>query len=459
MSKVGHQAAKRSRLLGIGCLIFVISGLGACQSPNLPALPGISRTASPTPTPAADETATAQAVMGNPPGPVLTITPLPGGEFLAGVGPIGNVETDFEWQLYRGKDKSWLRLAWPSEAVPRSLHAAPSGDVLFAVPFSNALYGRGQAWGLMRSTDGGRSWQQALNGLEDPYVMDIAFSPSVLRQEAIPEVRSTDVGPTASATQTVASATRPAATAAATDELTYTLFAVTWYSGVFRSADAGQTWESMSGEGEEIQPSGGANPYDLAVAVSPDYEEAKGQGLVVASFSRALHRWDAGVKHWQTTPLTVTASVKDFDPPGAQLAAGEIAFSPDFAQDKTIYLYSGYAGLFRSTDRGETWQLISRRLDLPPPFVSDFRLAVASADEAYVLIDSETIDLILGQPVRILSRTQDGGKSWKSLRDPPTLGWVSAFALSHDEAGRVVLHLGGSRGGVSSYPANALSWK
>jgi photosystem II stability/assembly factor-like uncharacterized protein len=397
--------------------------------------------------------------MGTPPGPVLTITPLSDGEFLAAVGPIGDAETDLEWQLYRGRDDNWLRLAWPPEAIPRSLHVAPSGDVLFAVPFSNALYGRGQAWGLMRSTDGGRSWQQALNGLEDPYVMDIAFSPAVLRRKATPEAPSTDVTPTTPVTQAVASATSPAATAVATEELTYTLFAVTWYSGVFRSADAGQTWASMSDQAEEIQPAGGANPYDLTVAVSPDYDEDQSQGLVMASFSRALHRWHAKVKQWQTSPLTVTASVKDFEPPEAQLAAGAIAFSPDFAQDQTIYLYSGYAGLFRSIDRGETWQLISRRLDLPPPFVADFRLAVASADEAYVLLDSETTDPTSGQPVRVLSRTQDGGKSWKSLRDPPTLGWVSAFALSRDEAGRVVLHLGGSRGGVSSYPAATLAWK
>ena len=178
----------------------------------------------------------------------------------------------------------------------------------------------------------------------------------------------------------------------------------------------------------------------------------------MASFSRGLHRWDATAETWQTVPLTVTATVKDFDPPQAQLAAGVIAFSPEFAQDGTIYLYSGYAGLFRSTDRGETWGPIGRRLPLPAPFVTDFYLAVASADEAYVLLDSEETDSRLGRPTRVLYQTLDGGKLWQTLEDPPTLGWVSAFALTRDVEGRVVLHLGGSQGGVSSHLVDTLSW-
>jgi hypothetical protein len=39
------------------------------------------------------------------------------------------------------------------------------------------------------------------------------------------------------------------------------------------------------------------------------------------------------------------------------------------------------------------------------------------------------------------------------------LGWVSAFVLARDEAGQIVLHLGGSQGGVTSHLADTLSWK
>jgi hypothetical protein len=365
--------------------------------------------------------------MGIPPGPVLTITPLTDGEFLAGVGPIGDAEIDLEWRLYRGRDDDWRRLAWPPEAIPRSLHIVPSGDtppsgdILLAVPFSNALFGRGQAWGLMRSTDGGRTWRQALTGLGDPYIMHLSLAPPSPEDDQ------------------------------------RTIFAVTWYNGVHRSTDGGETWEPMPWE-KELEPSGGANPFDVTVAVSPDYANSFDQGLVMASFSRGLQRWDPATEAWQTVPLTVTATVEDFDPPEAQLTAGAIAFSPDYPEDATVYVYSGYAGLFRSIDGGETWMRVDRRLPLPPPFVIDFSLEVASADEAYILLDTEESDSGPGQPTRVLYRTLDGGKTWDALDDPPTQGWVSAFALGHDPDGRVVLHLGGSQGGVSSHLADELVW-
>jgi photosystem II stability/assembly factor-like uncharacterized protein len=261
-----------------------------------------------------------------------------------------------------------------------------------------------------------------LTGLGDPYVVDLALSPTI------------------------------------PSDGTHTLFAITWYSGAHRSVDAGETWESMPVD-EVVEPSGGPNPYDLAVAVSPDYGDSSDEGLLIASFSRKLHRWDKQTQSWQRVSLTVTTTVEDFDPPESQLTAGHIAFSPDFAEDSTIYLHSGYAGLFRSTDRGETWQSISRRLALSPPFVNDFHLAVVSADEAYVLLDSDQADPRLGRPIRILYRTRDGGRSWEELADPPTLGWISTFALAHDDEGQAVLHLGGSQGGVSSHRVDELSWK
>lgn len=428
MTNTKYQISRLRFFFVICNLIFGIFYLSACQAlEGVTLYPFSAPEANSAATPVPSVTEPVPLETGHPPGPVLNIVPLPDGEFLAGVGPIGDVETGFEWRLYSGRDDGWRRLTWPPEAIPRSLHFVPSGDAtgsgeaFFAVPFSNALFGRGQAWGLMRSTDGGRTWQQALNGLGDPYVMHLTLAPS------------------------------------APDDGQRAMFAVTWYSGVYRSTDGGESWEPLPLEGE-VEPSGGANPFDLTVAISPDYGDPAGEGLLMASFSRGLRRWDSRDEAWQTIPLTVTATIEDFDPAQAQLTAGAIAFSPGYPEDGTIYLYSGYAGLFRSSDRGENWERVDRRLPLPPPFVTDFRLAVASADEAYTLLDTDETDARLGQPTRVLYRTLDGGKTWEALEDPPTQGWVSAFALGRDAEGRVVLHLGGSQGGVSSHLADGLSW-
>ena len=408
-------------------LVLGLLAMAACRpltltSPFGPA--SVASTATPTPVQNVPQVAAI------PPGPVVALAALPGDEFLAAVGPIGDPETGLTWQVYRGRGDGWQRLAWPDEASPRSLHVSPSGDAIFAVPFSQAIFGAGQPWGLMRSTDGGQSWQQILNGLDDPYVMDVVLSPAF-------------------------------------DE-DHTLVAVTWRNGVYLSTDRGDTWRSLPYR-RRIEPSGGANPYDLAVALSPDFRGGVAaarpieQGLIVASFGHGLRLWSPKRGDWRTVALTVRTRIEDYDPPSAFLTAGAVAFSPSFTGDGTIYLYSGYAGLFRSADRGETWRVAGRRLPVASLPTGSFHLEVTSATEAYLLPaarkdDERTTQTPAAESGFVLYRTRDGGASWQALRPPPVPGEVSAFTLTRDEQGRVVLCLGGSHGGVSGYPADGLTW-
>ena len=410
-----------------GVLLCLMALVAACQPPwreLVSQVPPATALPAPVPTPSAPP------VMGTPPGPVLTIAPLARQEFLVGVGPVGDADTGLSWQLWQGRAASWRQLSWPAEAIPRALRITPAGDVIFAVPLSQAWLGRGQPWGLLRSTDGGQSWQQATNGLEDPYVMDLVLSPAF--------------------------------------ETDRTLLALTWYHGVYYSTDLGDHWQALPGRGT-VLPAGGVNAFDLALAVSPDFRgppgAATGRGLIVASFSHQLQRWEAQRPGWRSISMTVAMPFRDFDPPETQLTAGAIAFSPDFANDGVLYLYGGAVGVFRSTDAGKTWHSVRDRLRLPPPQTAEFHLAVASAEAAYLLLP-EVRRWPIAAPqssqrptVTRLYRTRDAGKTWQALTDSPTLGDVSAFALSWDELGRVVLHLGGSYGGVSSHLADALHWE
>jgi hypothetical protein len=407
-------------------VVLVLLTTVACRPSTFMVPADTAPTASPSP--ASAETSGTPPGAGSLPGPVIVLAALANDDLLAGVGPIGDPDTGLAWQLYRGRPGRWQRLAWPDEAIPRVFRVTPTGDTLFVVPLSNAVFGAGQPWGLMRSLDGGRSWQQALNGLDDPYVMDVAMSPAY-----------------------------------ATDR---TLVAVTWYDGTFFSTDGGDSWQRLPYR-QAIEPSGGANPYDLAVALSPDFRSgtarAVDQGSVCASFGHRLHLWSAARQGWRTTEFTVTARSEAYEPQTAQLTAGAIVFSPSFTDDGTLYVYSGYAGLFRSTDRGETWRLAGRRLPAASPPTSAFHLEVASATELYVLLPvgqtgedgSGGADATSKQ---ILHRTRDGGVTWQVLEAPPAVGEVTALAAGRDEQGRVVLHLGGRHGGVSSDLADVLTW-
>lgn len=366
-----------------------------------------------------------------PPGPVLAMTLLPEAELLVAVGPVGDAETNPTWQLYRGRANSWQRLAWPEEAVPYSLYTPTEGTPIFAVPVSNALLGSGQPWGLLRSTDAGQSWQQILRGLDDPYVMNVALSPRFTVDQ--------------------------------------TIVAVTWHRGVYFSNNAGDSWQQLPYH-RSIDPSGGANPYDLAIALSPDFEGGTLQhpvvnGQIVASFAHGLHIWSATAPKWQTVSITVPSRLEDYDPPSAPLTAGAIAFSPDFTQDNTLYLYSGYAGLFRSRDGGVTWQFVGRGLPMPVPPTRIFHLEVVSADVVCVLLIAPPEEIEppvfshLPNRQRLLHCTRDGGTSWHMLQPPLEVGEVSAFMMRREEDGDIVLYLGGAQGGVFEYSIETLTWQ
>ena len=157
------------------------------------------------------------------------------------------------------------------------------------------------------------------------------------------------------------------------------------------STDRGDTWRSLPYR-RPIEPSGGVNPYDLAVALSPDFRGGVTtarpieRGLIVASFGQNLRLWSPTRGGLADSRPHCDGRSQDYDPPSAVLTAGAVAFSPSFTGDGTIYLYSGYAGLFRSTDRGETWRAAGRRLPVASLPTGSFHLEVTSAMEAYLLL-------------------------------------------------------------------------
>jgi len=114
---------------------------------------------------------------------------------------------------------------------------------------------------------------------------------------------------------------------------------------------------------------------------------------------------------------------------------GAVAVAPN--DPKVVYL-GGAGGLFRSTDGGETWTLLSRDLRYPHVLLVDpfdgRRLYAARRDLASFL------------PLPCVFRSSDGGAAWENLT--AGLGDERIFALALDPLQRGVLYAGSWAGRV-----------
>jgi photosystem II stability/assembly factor-like uncharacterized protein len=179
-----------------------------------------------------------------------------------------------------------------------------------------------------------------------------------------------------------------------------TLFAATG-AVLERSDDGGQNWMYLSS-----LPSG----FEVtALAVSPNF--ATDRVLLVGgnyASKQLLRSIDKG-KTWQ---IVFDGSTIE----GASDVAA-IAFSPNFASDKTVYAWLQYGGLIRSTDGGQTWSLVS----------NDKNDAVAQT----LALSPDGRHLYLGALYGGLYVSADGGQTWQDLTGniPDERTWSSALAF------------------------------
>jgi photosystem II stability/assembly factor-like uncharacterized protein len=112
--------------------------------------------------------------------------------------------------------------------------------------------------------------------------------------------------------------------------------------GLFKTTDGAGNWQELH------SPAYGQDPYVVELAISPDYESD--HTLIVSVKGKGLYKSEDGGA--------------TFDPIGSGLIGDNhqitlIEFSPAYAANNTIYAASDEE-LFRSTDGGETWQIINR---------------------------------------------------------------------------------------------------
>lgn len=151
--------------------------------------------------------------------------------------------------------------------------------------------------GVARSEDGGATWQALALRQPAPLITCLALSPAFSSDRR--------------------------------------LLAGSYQDGVFLSDDGGHTWKSCNfGLFDR-------NIYSLAL--SPAYPA---DGLALAGASSGLYRSVNGGRLWQDICL-----------PWEEAATLSLAFSPDDADDRSIFAGTESQGLLRSQDGGATWRV------------------------------------------------------------------------------------------------------
>jgi photosystem II stability/assembly factor-like uncharacterized protein len=292
-------------------------------------------------------------------------------------------------------------------------------------------YGSG---GLFKSTDRGISWSASNEGITTPYINTIVVDP---RNPPIIYAGSGAPAPTMLFKSTNAGKTwiahpgpeAPGTQVLAIDPLnSRVLYAGAAFSGVYKSIDAGATWQQSGLSGLRVE--------------SIVFVPGQSQVLYVA----------ASASSTQDTPYGgVFKSVNDGES-WTRLTGG----LPDtgywsvlVAATNSQHLYAnGRQGVFTSTDGGTTWTARNNGLlDISDTIIEPFILALDPSDPLIVYAGINAIRMV-GERRGIgeVFKSIDGGNSWTEMNSG--LPTTAIFALSVDPRTPAILHVGTGGNGV-----------
>ena len=259
---------------------------------------------------------------------------------------------------------------------------------------------------LKRSTDGGLSWAEVSypGGLD--VTPDLYFSPRYAQDQTLYATydgylgrldRSTDDGESWTTLTTPRTGGSTAATLAVYDINTLFLGYGGGQPGGYSTQ--GLFYSTDGGGSWERRFVGGV----VAVALSPNYAQ---DGTIL--INPVAYHYDGGIFKSTDRGLTWQPSRKGLVW-GSDGATQQIIFSLDFAHDHTVFCASTIWGLYKSTDAGEHWAFIDQSLKTIHQFAGPiFVLSPRYPQDQILWVNGYPPDLLL-------ARSTDGGATWRKL--------------------------------------------
>ncbi len=264
--------------------------------------------------------------------------------------------------VYKSRDagKTWDFLGLADTRQIGAIIVDPNNpDIVLVAAFGHA-FGPNKERGVYRTTDGGKTWARVLSHGDNAGAIDVTFDPhnSKIVYASLWQARRqpwnfSSGGPD---------------------------------SGLYRSSDGGVTWTQLSGNG---LPKGILGRIDISVSGA----NPKRIYAMIEAADGGLYRSEDGGNHW--------ALIND----DGRLRQRAWYFSKIYADPKTAdTLYALNTGMFKSTDGGKTFELVSAR----------------HGDHHGLWIDPTNPDRLINASDGGAIISTDGGKNWTQANNQPT---------------------------------------